>query len=162
MEIMKKFTMLIVIILVVVAGSFIFFFFRMGISDTKALADFPVDYKNYDQAISNFYNAVLAFNPKNASTTSNLEHKVDETLNLLNAQASVRISSLTKNDGDIMKVSLEIADLAGKEFDTLKAYRSAVADKSNDIDKLANDFSDLRNHRQAAYAHYLELAEVDN
>lgn len=156
---MKKFTMLLVIVLVVVAGSFIFFFFRMGISDTKALADFPVDYKNYDQAISNFYKAVLASNPENASATSYLEHKVDETLNLLNAQASVRISSLTKNDGDLMKVSLEIADLAGKEFDTLKAYRSAVADKTNDIDKLTEEFEDLRNHRQAAYSHYLELAK---
>ncbi|HEX9090289.1 MAG TPA: hypothetical protein VF831_02315, partial [Anaerolineales bacterium] len=151
-----------VIILVVVAGSFIFFFFRMGISDTNALADFPVDYKNYDQAISNFYKAVLASNPENVSNTSNLEYKVDETLNLLNAQASVRISSLTKNDGDIMEVSLKIADLARKEFDTLKTYRSAVVDKTNDIDKLANDFSDLRNQRQVAYAHYLELIELDN
>jgi hypothetical protein len=162
MEIMKKYIYLHVIALIVVAGIFFFFCYRMGTNDAKALADFPVAYKNYDKAISDFYNAVLASNPENASTTSNLEHKADETLIVLNTQASVRISSLTKNDGDLMKVSLEITDLAGKELDTLKAYQNAVADKSNDIDKFAKEFAGLRNQRQAAYSHYLELAGLKN
>jgi hypothetical protein len=161
-EIMKKYTSLSVISLIVVAGSFIFFFFRMGINDTKALADFPVAYKNYDQAISDFSNTVLASNRENIPTTSNLEHKADETLIVLNTQASARISSLTKNDGNLMKVSLEIADLAGKELDTLKAYQSAVAYKSNDIDALAKEFADLRSQRESVYSHYLELAGLKN
>ena len=61
-----------------------------------------------------------------------------------------------------MRVSLEIANLAGKEFDTLKAYQSAVADKSKDINKLAKEFADLRNQRQAAYSHYLEYDKLKN
>ncbi len=159
---MKKYTSLPVIALIVVTGIFFFFFYRMGTNDAKVLADFPVAYKNYDQAVSDFYNAVLASNPENASTTDTLEQKADETLIVLNSQASIRISSLTKNDGDLMRVSLEIADLARKELNTLKAYQNAVADKSNDIDKLAKEFADLMNQRQAAYSHYLELAELKN
>ncbi len=159
---MKKYTSLSVIALIIVAGIFFFFFYNMGTKDAKVLEDFPVAYKNYDQAISDFYNAVQASNPENTSTTSNLEYKADETLIVLNTKASVRISSLTKNDADLMRVSLVITDLAGKELDTLKAYQSAVADKSNDIDRFAKEFADLRNQRQAAYTHYLELAGQKN
>lgn len=61
-----------------------------------------------------------------------------------------------------MKVSLEIADLAGKEFDTLKAYQSAVSTKNTDLEQLAREFRDLTNQRQAAYSRYLELAGQKN
>lgn len=156
---MKKFTGLVAIVLLVIAGIFIFFFFRMGSNDAKTLADFPVAYGNYDQTITDLYGAILANNPDNATTIDNMEYKADQALNDLKIQASVRISSLTRNDGDLMKVSLEIAVLGGNELETLKAYRISKGNRANDEDQLAKDFADLRDQRQAAYSNYLELAE---
>ena len=154
---MKKCTILLLIALLILAGIFIFFFYRMGSNDAKALADFPVAYRNYDQAISDLYNAILANDPDNLLTIDNLEYNADQALNFLNKQASIRISSLTRNDGDIMEVSLEIVALAGNELDTLKAYHTSVANRTNDINKFAKDFTDLRKQREAAYSHYLEF-----
>lgn len=154
---MKKFIGLVAIVLLFIAG--IFFFYRMGSNDTKALADFPVAYGNYDQAISELYSAIRANTPDNLTNIDNIEYNADQALNILDKQASVRISSLTRNDGDLMKVSHEIAALAGNELETLKAYRISAANRTNDEDKLAKDFADLRSQRQAAYSNYLELAK---
>jgi hypothetical protein len=155
---MRKFTALLVIALIVVAGLFFFFFYQMGSNDAKALADFPVAYKNYDQAISDFSKAVMTSNPESAPEVSEFKRKADEALVGLKTKASVRISSLTKNDGDLMRVSTEIADLAGKELDALQVYQSAVANKSSDSDQLAKEFRDLTIQRQMDYTRYLELA----
>ncbi len=80
----------------------------------------------------------------------------------MKAKASVRISSLTRNDGDLMKVSAEIAELAGKELEALKAYRSAALSKSADVDLFAKQFRDLTSQRQAGFGRYLELAGIKN
>jgi hypothetical protein len=161
-EMMKKYLVLLGIALIGVVGIFFFFFYRMGTNDAKALADFPVAYRNYDQAISDFSTVILASNPQGAPTTDGLERKVDESLLQLDTKASVRISSLTKNDGDLMKRSLEIADLARQELETLKAYQSAVADQNTDVDTIIKQFTDLKSQRQAAYSRYLELAGLKN
>lgn len=124
--------------------------------------DFPLAYTNYEQAILDFSKAVLTSNIESAPAVDKLERKVDEKLVILNTKASVRISSLTKNDGDLMKVSLEIADLAGKELDTLKAYQSAASTRNTDLEQLAREFRDLTNQRQTAYSRYLELAGQKN
>jgi hypothetical protein len=162
MSFMKKFTALFGFVFIVLAGTFFFIFYRMGANDAKAIAEFPVAYNNYDQAISDFSNAVLASNPESASNTDDLERKANEAVDLLNTKASVRISSLTKNDGDLMRVSLEIADLAGKELHTLKEYQMALASKGADLDQLAKQFRDLTNQRQAEFARYQELSGIKN
>jgi type II secretory pathway pseudopilin PulG len=160
---MKKYIpLLVVVVLIGIAAIFFFFFYRMGSNDAKALADFSAAYKDYDQSISDFSTAVLASNPGGAPATDDLERKANEALVKLTTKASARISSLTKNDGDLMRLTLEIADLSGKELDALKAYQSAVVAKSGDADKLANEFADLKNQRQTAYARYLELAGLKN
>lgn len=162
MEIMNKYIALLVIALIVVAGTFFFFFYRMGTNDAKALADFPVAYNNYDQSISDFSKAVFTSNPESAPATGEFERKADEALVVLKTKASVRISSLTKNDGDLISVSAEIADLAGKELDTLQAYQNAVANKSSDSDQLVKEFRDLTIQRQTGYTRFLELAGIKN
>jgi hypothetical protein len=81
---------------------------------------------------------------------------------VLNTKAAVRISSLTINDGDLMQIMLEIANLSGKELDTLNAYQRAVAGKSGNLDQLAKEFADLSNQRQTAYDRYLTLAGLKN
>ena len=65
----------------------------------------------------------------NAPEPDVLKLKVDEALVELNTKASVRVSSLTKNDGDLMRIMREIADLSAKEFNTLKAVQSALVDR---------------------------------
>ncbi len=144
------------------AGTFFYFFYRMGTGDAKALADFPAAYHAYDQAVSDFSKAVLVPNSVAASNVDEFGSKAKEALAVLNTKASVRISSLTKNDGDLMKVSLEIAGLAGKELDTLLSYQNKAAGKSADLNQLAEQFRDLTNQRQADYARYLDLAGIKN
>ncbi len=94
-------------------------------------------------------------------TSDNLKQKTDQALVLLTTKASLRISSLTKNDGEFMKLSLDIADLAGKELDCLKIYHDEIANREANVDQLAEQFHDFTRQRQADYARYVELAGVD-
>ncbi len=153
MDTLKKYWSLLFIPLILCAGIF-FFFYRMGSNDTKALADFSAAYKNYDQAISAFSKSIFAAAP----VSDDVVQKADEAQAALKTKASARISSLTKNDGELMQVMLQIADLSGKELNAAAEYKNAVGDQSGDISRLANELSDLTNQRQAAYAHFLELA----
>jgi hypothetical protein len=157
MEMIKKYKALLVIALIMAAGIF-FFFYHFGHNDAKAIGDFSVAYEKFDKAISDFSSPVIASNLESAPATDDLERKADEALVELNTKASARISSLTKNDAELMNVTLEIADLSKKELDTLKAYKSALADKNVDLNKLAKEFGDLTNKRQTAYALFRELA----
>ena len=152
-DMVKKYQVFLVIILVMAAG-FLFLFIRFGLNDSRSITDFSAAYQRYDSAISDEANSVLA----SPATSSIKEQKADGALTDLKIKASVRISSLTKNDGEIMKVMAEIADLSTKELDALKAYREAAADQSGDMATFANQFRDLTGQRQSAYARFLELA----
>jgi hypothetical protein len=156
MEIIKKYKGLLILALVALAG--LFFFYRLHRHDVKSLVNFSVAYKNFDKAISDFSIPVFAPNFEGAPATDDLERKADEALVELNTKASARLSSLIKNDAELMSTTLEIADLSGKELDALKAYKRAVADKNVNLDRLAKEFGDLTNKRQSAYARFQELA----
>jgi hypothetical protein len=60
-----------------------------------------------------------------------------------------------------MSTTAEIADLAGKEFDTLGAYQAAAAGKNPDLARFVQELHDLANRRQTAYAHFRELAGLN-
>lgn len=60
-----------------------------------------------------------------------------------------------------MKVMLEIAAISGEEVDHLKAYQTASISVNTDLDQLMQEFNELSTKRQADYAHYLELAELN-
>lgn len=124
----------------------------------KALTDFSASYKKFDEAISDFSMPIFASNLEAAPATDDLERKTDKALVDLKTKASARISSLTKNDAELMSITLEIGDLSGKELDALKTYKRAVAGKNSDLDKLSTEFGDLTNKRQTDYARFLELA----
>ena len=156
LEIIKKYKAVLVIPLIVAAG-IIFFFYHFGHNDYKVITDFSASYIKFDQAISDFSTPIFASNLEATPATDDLERKADKALVDFNTKASARISSLTKNDAELMRLTLEIADLSGKELDALKAYKRAAADKSADLDKLAKEFADLTNERQTAYARFLEL-----
>ncbi len=154
---MNKCKVLFAIALILLAGVFIFFI-RLYNQDVKALSDFLAAYQKFDQAISDYSAAVFAPNKGNVSTADVLQQKADEALADLNAKASVRISSLIKNDAGLMRTALQIGELSGKEFDSLKACRSAAADKNAALDRLAKEHGDLTNQRQAAYNQFQKLA----
>ena len=147
---------LLVIALIGIAGIF-FLFFRFYQNDVKALEDFTAAYDKFDQAISDFSGPVLASNLEGAPAVDDLERKADEALVDLKTKAAARISSLIKNDAELMSITLEIANLSSKELDNLKAYRRAVAGKNTDLDRLAKEFEDWTNKRRNAYVQFQEL-----
>jgi hypothetical protein len=156
-EIMKKYKALLLIPLIGVVGIF-FLFYRMGKNDAKKLADFSIAYEKFDQAISAFSKPVLASTSGASPSTDDLERKADQAQAELKTKSSARISSLTKNDAELMRIALEIGDLSGKEDDILKAYKRAAADKHADMDTLIKELGDLTSKRQTDYARFLELA----
>jgi hypothetical protein len=147
MKIIKKYRALLIIALVVVAGIF-FFFYRFYHNDVKALADFSVSYEKFDKAISDF----------SINKTDDLESKAGDTLIKLNAKATFRLSSLIKNDAKLMDQALEVADLSGKELESLRAYKRAIQSKNADLDGLAKEYGDLTSNRKTAYARFQELS----
>jgi hypothetical protein len=68
--------------------------------------------------------------------TDDLERKAADVLIELNTKAAARLSSLIKNDAELMSKTLEIADLSGKELDNLNAYKRAIGDKRAITNKL--------------------------
>jgi hypothetical protein len=156
MEIIKIYKVLLVIAAIVVIGVFIFFY-HFGSNDAKALTAFDASYKKFDQAISDFSTPVFASNFAGGTAAGDLERKADEALADLNTKASARISSLTKNDAELMRTTLEIAGLSGKELAALKAYENAAAGKTADLNSLAQEYRDLTNQRKTAFAHFQAL-----
>ena len=158
---MKKYLLLLAVSVLAVCGALIFFFYRMGTNDAKALADFPAAYQAYDRAVSEDASAVQASNPESHAAADGLARKADAALAKLNAEAAVRISSLTKNDGALMQVMQQIAAISGKEAAALQAYQAAAI-SGGDTVRLADEFAGLSAQRRAAYARYLELAGGKN
>ena len=135
------------LVLVVIGGVF-FFFYHMYHKDMKKLTDFVSSYEKFDQAISDF----------SISKTDDLEGKTSKALLELKTNATFRISSLIRNEGEAMKLALEIADLSEKEFDSLKAYKEAIQNKNDNLDRFSKQYDDLANNRKSAYARFQELA----
>jgi hypothetical protein len=108
------------------------FVYRMGRHDVRALADFAASYEQFDKRVS------------------------EETLNELRVASAMKISSLTKNDGSMMKVAREISDIAATEVGVVKASRVGQNDR-NVATELATRLNDLQRERKAAYAHFQRL-----
>jgi hypothetical protein len=157
----KRYKALIAIALILAAGIF-YFFYHFFDNDVKALTDFSAAYDKFDKAISGFSNAVLASNPAGEAVTDDLERKAGEALIELNTKANARISSLTKNDAELMKLTLEIGDISGKELDALSAYKKPIADQNSDLTRLAKELGDLTSKRQTDYVRFKEILGLNN
>jgi hypothetical protein len=151
MEIIKKYKAALVLALAVMAGAF-FFFYQMYHNNVKVLADFSGSYEKFDKAISDL----------SISKTDDLEKKADDALVELSTKATFRLSSLIKNDAQLMDQSLAVANLSGKELEGLRTYKRAIQSKNADLDGLAKEYGDLASKRKAAYARFQELAESKN
>ena len=146
MEIIKKYKWLPVVVLTVLAAVLLFFY-RFYRNDIKALEDFLASYEAFDRAISDFF----------ISQTDDLEGQTGDALIELDKKAALRLSSLIKNDAKLMGQALEVANFAGREFDSLMAYKGAIQSQKADLEGLAKEHGDLTSERKAAYARFREL-----
>jgi len=146
-EIIKKYKWIPIIVLVVLAGVF-FFFYRFYHNDVKALADFSASYEKFDKIISDF----------SITRTGDLESKAGDALIELNTKATFRLSSLIKNDAELMDQAVEVADLSERELDSLRVYNGAIQRKNADLDGLAKEYGNLNSKRKAAYVRFQKLA----
>ncbi len=142
----KKYRILLVLALVVLVGGFSFFY-RMYQYDMKSLQDFVVSYQTFDRTIADFAD----------DGTSDSESKASDALTKLTAKAGVRISSLIRNDSLIPPATLQVADLAEKELESLKAYKNARQNKNTNVNNLLTAFNDLMAERKAAYDSFQKL-----
>ena len=147
-EIIKTYKVVLVLVLLVVVSIFSFLY-RLYRNDVRALEDFLASYEKFDQAITDF----------SISKPDDLESKAGDALMDLNSRAAVRISSLIKNDAELMNEKLEIADLSGRELDSLRAYKRGVQSPNADLDGLAKEFGDWTSKRKAAYARFQSLSD---
>ena len=99
---------IIVLILAVPAGV-LMCFYRMYHDDITALKRFMAAYDRFDRAVS----------LNGDSGRSEVSDKAGEAVIELQARASLRLSSLIKNDGELMKQAREAADLARRELESL-------------------------------------------
>jgi hypothetical protein len=140
--------LIIFILILVVSACVFFFFYRMYHDDFKALRGFIASYERFDKAISDL--------PMSAA--DDFESKAGNAVIDLSAKASLRLSSLIKNDAELMDQAIEVADLARRELEGLRVYRSEIQNKKADLDELAGESRILTSKRKAAYARFQELS----
>jgi len=107
------------------------FVYRMGRHDVRALSDFAASYEQFDKAVS------------------------EQTLNDLRVKSAMKISSLTKNDGSMMKMAREVSELAASEVSLMKASR--LEKDSEAAFELNARLTALQLERKAAYARFQRL-----
>lgn len=155
MTIAKPHKWLLIFILVVAAVVFLFFF-RMYHDDIKALKGFMASYEHFDKAISSY---------TDRGGTDALG-KAGEAVIELQAGAPLRLSSLIKNDAELMVQAREVADLSRRELDSLRAYDAVPKRQKPDPneaakeDKLHGEYRTFHDKRTAAFARFQELGGV--
>jgi hypothetical protein len=140
---------LLILVLAVAAGVFLFFY-RMYHDDIEALRGFMASYERYEKAFSDL----------SMGGGGELEGKAGSAAADLVSKASLRLSSLIKNDAGLMDQALVVADLAQRELESLRAYKSAIQHENADVDELAEASRVLTGKRRAAYARFRELGGV--
>jgi hypothetical protein len=86
-----------------------------------------------------------------------------EALADVQARASLRLSSLIRNDNELMAQAREVADLAQREFESLRAYDAGLAAQTGgrvvevQAEKLDREYVVLQVKRKAAFARFMEL-----
>ena len=143
MENFKKYKVLLVLTPVVIVGVFLFFS-RMYHNDIKALKGFLASYVTFDKAISDF----------SISKTDDLESNAGNAVIDLSAKASLRLSSLIKNDAGLMDQALEAANLARRELESLRIYKNGIQSQNAELDGFAEEYRILTGKRKAAFARF--------
>jgi len=137
---------LLILVLAVAAGVFLFFYV-MYRDDIGALRSFMASYERFDKAVSDL-SVGGADDPESNAGSAAAD---------LASKASLRLSSLIKNDAGLMDQALEVADLARREAESLRAYRLGIENENADVDELAEASRALTGKRKEAYARFREL-----
>lgn|GEM_PF-2563043 len=74
--------------------------------------------------------------------TDDFENKVNDALIELNVTATLRLSSLIRNDGQLMRTMLEIKDLSTRELENLNVCKRAIWDKRDITNELLQKIID--------------------
>jgi len=137
---------LLILVLAVAAGVFLFFYV-MYRDDIGALRSFMASYERFDKAVSDL-SVGGADDPESNAGSAAAD---------LASKASLRLSSLIKNDASLMSQAVEVADLARREIESLRAYRLGIKNENADVDELAEASRALTDRRKEAYARFQEL-----
>jgi hypothetical protein len=145
---------MIVILGLLVTVCVIFIFFRMYRDDIKALKGFMTSYEGFDKAISS-YAGGGGFDALGRAGEAMIE---------LQGRSSLRLSSLIRNDAGLMEQARDVADLARREFEGLKAYGTLARNGTSGPDDLARknalatEYAAIRDKRIASYVRFQEFA----
>lgn len=132
------------------------FFVRMYSGDIKALKSFTASYADFDKAITSYADGGGDYALVKAGEAS-IE---------LQTRSSLRLSSLIKNDAELMEQAREVAGLSRRELAGLKALGALPGDQNHDPDGLVKtdetekERGILHDRRRAAYARFQELGAV--
>jgi hypothetical protein len=149
MAVSRTVTRLIIIGVVALAG-FALFLKHFYYDGVHALETFMASYGTCEKAFSEF----------SADTSDDLEARAERALFDLKTKASFRLSSLIRNDGELMRQALEVADDCDRELASLKAYKRARQDQNPDLGDRARESGDLAGTRRAAYVLFLQLTNL--
>lgn len=142
-----------VLVLIGAAGVFLFFY-RMYQKDMKALKGFIAAYERFEEAMPTAADEFLRAGLGPA----------EEALAELQARASFRLSSLIKNEDQLMGQAREVADLARRELDALRVRREAHtgATSAGQAEALELDQSSrlLREQMAAAFSRFIEMGRA--
>lgn len=133
-----------------VSAGVVVFFHVMYRDDIKALRSFMASYEKFDRAASDL----------SVGGADDPEGDAGRAAADLASKASLRLSSLIKNDAGLMDQALEVADLARMEVESLKAYRLGIKNEDADVNELAEASHALTGRRKEAYARFRELGGV--
>jgi hypothetical protein len=142
-----------VLVLAAAAGVFLLFS-RMYQNDMKALKGFLAAYERFDEAMPDPADKVhdAGLGPAEAALAE------------LQAGSFFRLSSLIKNEGELMDQAREVADLAGRELDGIRTRDEALTGTISVgvVEPSGLDLSGerLKEQRVAAFARFMELGGV--
>lgn len=141
------------IALVLAAGAFLSFS-RMYRNDIRELERFRSAYERLDAALSGAVE----------SDAGGDRSAAGDALAELQDAAAMRISSLIRNDAELMDEARAIAALSRQEIDTLGAFRalpggpSTAPAEAAERARLSEQARTIREKRAAAYSRFLDLA----
>ena len=103
---------------------------------TNSMKDTPSDKSRSTMVKEVKYRSTHLLNELN--NTDDLESKASFAIMELNSNVAALsgVSSLIRNDTELWKAAIEMADLSIKELDNLKAYKKEIRDKIDEVTKL--------------------------
>ncbi len=137
-----------IVLVLAAAAAVLFFGLRMYRTDIKELKRFIAAYDRFDTAM-----AEVALRGQGDVTAD-----VTRALSDLQTYAGMRLSSLIKNDAELMAQARTIADLAERELEVLRSYHRAA--REGERQELASRWTLQNVQRKAAGARFKALAGV--